>query len=285
MKLLRFGPRGQERPGILAPDGSRRSLEGVIDDVAGAHLDPDALAKLARTDTTKLPRVPDDARHGPCVGRTGKFLCIGLNYADHAKETGKEVPPEPVLFMKATSAISGPYDDVVLPPGSKKSDWEVELGVVIGRVARYVTPERALDHVAGYCVVNDLSEREYQMEHHGQWVKGKSCDTFGPIGPWLVTKDEVKDPQKLALWLEVDGKRYQNGNTSTMVYTVAFLVSYVSRFMSLHPGDVISTGTPPGVGLGQDPQVFLRPGQTMRLAIDGLGEQRQRTVDGALVKW
>jgi 2-keto-4-pentenoate hydratase/2-oxohepta-3-ene-1,7-dioic acid hydratase in catechol pathway len=285
MKLLRFGPRGQERPGILAPDGSRRSLEGVIDDVAGAHLDPDALAKLARTDTTKLPRVPDDARHGPCVGRTGKFLCIGLNYADHAKETGKEVPPEPVLFMKATSAISGPYDDVVLPPGSKKSDWEVELGVVIGRVARYVTPERALDHVAGYCVVNDLSEREYQMEHHGQWVKGKSCDTFGPIGPWLVTKDEVKDPQKLALWLEVDGHRYQNGNTSTMVYTVAFLVSYVSRFMSLHPGDVISTGTPPGVGLGQDPQVFLRPGQTMRLAIDGLGEQRQRTVDGALVKW
>jgi 2-keto-4-pentenoate hydratase/2-oxohepta-3-ene-1,7-dioic acid hydratase in catechol pathway len=285
MKLLRFGPRGQERPGILAPDGSRRSLEGVIDDVAGAHLDPDALAKLARTDTTKLPRVPDDARHGPCVGRTGKFLCIGLNYADHAKETGKEVPPEPVLFMKATSAISGPYDDVVLPPGSKKSDWEVELGVVIGRVARYVTPERALDHVAGYCVVNDLSEREYQMEHHGQWVKGKSCDTFGPIGPWLVTKDEVKDPQKLALWLEVDGHRYQNGNTSTMVYTVAFLVSYVSRFMSLHPGDVISTGTPPGVGLGQDPQVFLRPGQTMRLAIDGLGEQRQRTIDGALVKW
>jgi 2,4-diketo-3-deoxy-L-fuconate hydrolase len=285
MKLLRFGPRGQERPGILAADGTRRSLEGVIDDVAGAHLDPDALAKLARTDTSKLPRVPDDARHGPCVGRTGKFVCVGLNYADHAKETGKEVPPEPVLFMKATSAISGPYDDVVLPPGSKKSDWEVELGVVIGRVARYVTPERALDHVAGYCVVNDLSEREYQMEHHGQWVKGKSCDTFGPIGPWLVTKDEVKDPQKLALWLEVDGKRYQNGNTSTMVYTVAFLVSYVSRFMSLHPGDVISTGTPPGVGLGQDPQVFLRPGQTMRLAIDGLGEQRQRTVDGALVKW
>jgi len=285
MKLFRFGPRGQERPGIVAPDGSRRSLEGVIDDVAGAHLDPDALLKLARTDTTKLPRVPDDARYGPCVARTGKFLCIGLNYADHAKETGKEVPPEPVLFMKATSAISGPYDDVVLPPGSKKSDWEVELGVVIGRVARYVTPERALAHVAGYCVVNDLSEREYQMEHHGQWVKGKSCDTFGPIGPWLVTKDEVKDPQKLALWLEVDGKRYQNGNTSTMVYTVAFLVSYVSRFMSLHPGDVISTGTPPGVGLGQDPQVFLRPGQNMRLSVEGLGEQRQRTVDGALVKW
>jgi 2-keto-4-pentenoate hydratase/2-oxohepta-3-ene-1,7-dioic acid hydratase in catechol pathway len=285
MKLFRFGPRGQERPGILAPDGSRRSLEGVIDDVAGAHLSPDALARLARLDASKLPRVPDDARYGPCVGRSGKFLCVGLNYADHAKETGKEVPPEPVLFMKATSAISGPYDDVVLPPGSKKSDWEVELGVVIGSVARYVPLERALDHVAGYCVVNDLSEREYQMEHHGQWVKGKSCDTFGPIGPWLVTKDEVPDPQALALWLEVDGKRYQNGTTATMVYTVAFLVSYVSRFMSLHPGDVISTGTPPGVGLGQDPPVFLRPGQTMRLSIAGLGEQRQRTVDGAHVRW
>ncbi|MEZ5978378.1 MAG: fumarylacetoacetate hydrolase family protein [Planctomycetota bacterium] len=280
MKLIRFGDPGRERPGLLAPDGTRRSLDGVAPDHAGDALSPAAIEKLRSISAESLPVVDERERWAPPVAGVGKFLCIGLNYADHAAETGAQVPPEPVVFMKATSAIVGPYDDVVLPPGSKKSDWEVELGVVIGSVARYVPLEKALDHVAGYCVVNDLSEREYQLEHHGQWVKGKSCDTFGPLGPWLSTRDEVTDPQALDLWLEVDGKRYQDGSTRTMVYSVAFLVSYLSKFMSLHPGDVISTGTPPGVGLGQDPQVFLRPGQEMRLGITGLGEQRQRTVGG-----
>jgi 2-keto-4-pentenoate hydratase/2-oxohepta-3-ene-1,7-dioic acid hydratase in catechol pathway len=239
------------------------------------------LAALRALDLERLPRVEGTPRLGPCVGGVGKFLCIGLNYADHAAETGAQVPSEPVVFSKATSAICGPFDDVEIPRGGLKTDWEVELGVVIGSKTKYVAPERALEHVAGYCVINDLSERAFQLEGTGQWVKGKSCDTFGPMGPYLVTRDEVPDPQNLHLWLEVDGRRFQDGNTKTMVFTVAFLVSYLSRFMSLHPGDVISTGTPPGVGLGQKPEpIYLRAGQVMRLGIDGLGEQRQRTVAG-----
>ena len=279
MKLFRYGEPGREQPGVLDSKGQRRSLVGVIDDVRSAALSPASLARLAALDTSKLPLVPEGARLGPCVSGTGKFICIGLNYADHAAETGAQVPAEPVVFMKATSAIIGPNDDVVIPRGSKKTDWEVELGIVIGSAVKYVTPERALEHVAGFCVVNDLSEREYQLERLGQWDKGKGCDTFGPIGPYLVTRDEVPDPQALELWLEVDGHRYQNGNTRTMVYTCAFLVSYLSQFFTLHPGDVISTGTPPGVGLGQKPDpIYLRPGQTMQLGITGLGEQRQRTL-------
>ena len=279
MKLFRFGEPGREQPGILDAHGQRRSLAGVIDDVRGPNLAPEALARLAKLDLSKLPLVPEGARFGPCVAGTGKFICIGLNYADHAAETGAQVPAEPVVFMKATSAIVGPNDDVVIPRGSKKSDWEVELGLVIGSAAKYVTPERALEHVAGFFVVNDLSEREYQLERLGQWDKGKGCDTFGPIGPYLVTRDEVPDPQNLRLWLEVDGHRYQDGNTRTMVYTCAFLVSYLSQFFTLHPGDIVSTGTPPGVGLGQKPEpIYLRAGQVMKLGIDGLGEQRQRTL-------
>lgn len=279
MKLFRFGEPGREKPGILDARGQRRSLEGVIDDVRGASLAPEALARLAKLDLSRLPLAPEGARFGPCVAGTGKFICIGLNYADHAAETGAQVPAEPVVFMKATSAIVGPNDDVVIPRGSRKSDWEVELGLVIGSAAKYVSPERALEHVAGFCVVNDLSEREYQLERLGQWDKGKGCDTFGPIGPYLVTRDEVPDPQNLRLWLEVDGHRYQDGNTRTMVYTCAFLVSYLSQFFTLHPGDIVSTGTPPGVGLGQKPEpIYLRAGQVMRLGIDGLGEQRQRTL-------
>lgn len=283
MKLLRFGPKGQEKPGIFdARRGIALSLEGVVDDIAGDVLTPAGLARLARVDLARLPRIPDGTRTGACVGRVGKFICIGLNYADHAAETGAQVPSEPVIFMKATSAISGPYDDVEIPRGARKVDWEVELGVVIGAHAKYVGVERALEHVAGYCVVNDLSERAYQLERGGQWDKGKGCDTFGPIGPWLVTRDEIADPQELALWLEVDAHRYQNGNTRTMVFGVAHIVSYLSQFMSLHPGDVISTGTPPGVGLGQKPEpIYLKTGQTMRLSIAGLGEQRQRVVQGA----
>ncbi|MEN1678120.1 MAG: fumarylacetoacetate hydrolase family protein [Planctomycetota bacterium] len=278
MKLLRYGNPGEEKPGLLDADGVIRSLEGVIDDVAGDALLPATMEKLAAVDPASLPAVKGNPRLGPCVAGTGKFLCIGLNYADHAAESGMELPPEPVLFMKATSAIVGPNDDVEIPRGSNKTDWEVELGVVIGQTAKHVTEADALKHVAGYCVVNDLSEREFQLERAGQWVKGKSCDTFAPIGPYLVTPDEVADPQDLSLWLEVDGHRYQNGSTKTMVFGVAHLVSYLSRFMSLHPGDIISTGTPPGVGLGQDPPTYLKPGQTMRLGIEGLGEQEQRTV-------
>ena len=279
MKLFRYGEPGREKPGVLDRDGRKRSLAGVIDDLRGDALSPSGLARLRALDATKLPLVEGEPRTGPCVAGVGKFLCIGLNYADHAAETGAQVPNEPVVFMKATSAISGPNDDVEIPRGARKTDWEVELGVVIGSRARYVSREDALQHVAGYCVVNDLSEREFQLERGGQWDKGKGCDTFGPIGPYLVTADEVADPQDLALWLEVDGHRYQNGNTRTMVFTVAHLVSYVSHFMSLHPGDVISTGTPPGVGLGQKPEpIYLRAGQVMRLGIQGLGEQRQRTV-------
>ena len=278
MKLVRYGLPGRERPGILDANGRIRSLEGVIPDLSGEALTPTGLDILRALDPARLPIVEGPVRLGPCVAGVGKFICIGLNYADHAAETGAQVPSEPVMFMKATSAISGPDDDVLIPRGSTKTDWEVELGVVIGSRAKYVSEKDALEHVAGYCVVDDLSEREFQLERKGQWSKGKGCDTFGPIGPWLVTKDEILDPQRLQLWLEVDGHRYQDGNTRTMVYGVAFLVSYLSQFMSLLPGDVISTGTPPGVGLGQKPPVFLKPGQTIRLGIDGLGVQTQKTV-------
>ncbi|MCH2113310.1 MAG: fumarylacetoacetate hydrolase family protein [Pirellulales bacterium] len=278
MKLLRYGPAGKEKPGLVDSQGKIRSLESIVTDITGESLSQAGLQKLAAIDPEGLPLVPDSVRIGPCVTGTGKFLCIGLNYADHAAETGAALPEEPILFMKATSSIIGPNDDVQIPRGSKKSDWEVELGVVIGTTARYVEETAALDHVAGYCIVNDLSEREWQLEHGGQWVKGKSCDTFAPIGPWLVTRDEIPDPQSLNLWLEVDDNRYQDGSTSTMVFPVAHLVSYVSHFMSLQPGDIISTGTPPGVGLGQKPPVFLKAGQTMRLQVEGLGQQQQKTV-------
>ncbi|WP_110686699.1 ureidoglycolate lyase [Salinicola aestuarinus] len=279
MKLLRHGPKGQEKPGIVDADGVIRDLSGEIDDIAGDTLSDSGLSMLARLDLASLPEVAADTRLGPCVGRVGKFICIGLNYSDHAAETGSEVPSEPVIFNKWTSAICGPNDDVEIPRGSEKTDWEVELGVVIGTGGRYIDEADALDHVAGYCVINDVSEREFQLERCGSWDKGKGCDTFGPLGPWLVTRDEVSDPQNLDMWLEVDGKRYQNGSTQTMVYGVAHLVAYLSRFMSLQPGDVISTGTPPGVGMGQTPKVFLKAGQVMRLGIEGLGEQQQRCID------
>jgi ureidoglycolate lyase len=279
MKLLRYGLVGEERPGIVDAGGKVRDVSGIVDDIAGETLTNRGLEKLRAVDTSKLPLVEEGTRIGPCVGRVGKFICVGLNYADHARESGVEPPKEPVLFMKATSAICGPNDNVIIPRNSRKTDWEVELGVVIGREARYVEIGDAMNHVAGYCVVNDVSEREFQIERCGQWVKGKSADTFGPIGPWLVSRDEVADPQRLSMWLEIDGRRYQNGSTATMIFGVAHLVSYISQFMSLQPGDIISTGTPPGVGLGQKPEpVYLRPGQTMRLGIDGLGEQKQRLV-------
>ena len=282
MKLLRYGLAGREKPGLLAPDGTVRDLSGVIPDVSGESLMPEAIERLRKIDVGKLPRVNEPGRLGPCVGKVGKFICIGLNYSDHAAESGMAVPREPIVFMKATSAICGPNDDVVIPCGSEKTDWEVELGVVIGKPAKYVTQTEALSHVAGYCVINDLSERAFQLEGTGQWVKGKSADTFGPIGPWLVTTDEIPDPQNLAMWLEVDGHRYQEGSTHTMVFGVAFLVSYLSGFMSLQSGDIISTGTPPGVGLGRKPPVFLRPGNSMRLGVQGLGEQRQKVVSETL---
>jgi 2-keto-4-pentenoate hydratase/2-oxohepta-3-ene-1,7-dioic acid hydratase in catechol pathway len=275
MKLLRYGPPGAEKPGVLDSEGRIRDLSAQVADIAGATLSPDGLAALAALPLDSLPIVDPAVRLGPCVTGTGKFICIGLNYSDHAAETGATVPTEPVIFMKATSAIQGPNDPVEIPRGSVKTDWEVELGVVIGKTAKYVSEEDALDHVAGYCVINDLSERAFQLEHQGQWTKGKSCDSFGPVGPWLVTKDEVADPQDLAMWLEVNGHRYQNGSTRTMVYGVAFVVSYLSRFMSLRPGDIISTGTPPGVGLGQKPPVYLKAGDRMELGIQGLGQQRQ----------
>jgi len=278
MKLLRYGPAGREKPGILAADGEIRDLAGVVSDHAGASLLPEAMEKLRNLDLASLPRVDGKPRIGPCVGRVGKFVCIGLNYSDHAKESGMPVPVEPVIFMKATSSICGPDDAIVIPRGSKKTDWEVELGVVIGKPAKYVEEAVALSHVAGYCVINDVSERAFQMEGTGQWVKGKSADTFGPIGPWLVTTDEIPDPQALDMWLEVDGRRYQNGSTKTMIFGVAFLISYLSRFMSLQAGDVISTGTPPGVGFGMKPPVYLRPGNRMRLSIGGLGQQNQEVV-------
>ncbi len=279
MKLLRFGPAGQEKPGLLDAQGVVRDLSAHVRDIDGDAIGPEALARLRALDPATLPAVPGNPRIGACVGRIGKFVCIGLNYADHAAESNMPIPAEPIVFNKWTSAVVGPNDDVKIPRGSEKTDWEVELGVVIGTVASYVDEADALAHVAGYCVVNDVSEREYQIERGGTWDKGKGCDTFGPIGPWLVTRDEVADPQKLGMWLEVDGKRYQNGNTSTMIFGVAHIVSYLSRFMTLQPGDVISTGTPPGVGMGVKPQpVYLRAGQTLRLGIEGLGEQCQKTV-------
>ncbi|CAN7343652.1 ureidoglycolate lyase [Trinickia sp. LjRoot230] len=279
MKLLRYGPKGQEKPGLVDADGNIRDLSSHIDDIAGEALSDAALARVRAIDPATLPLVDGEPRIGACVGRVGKMVCIGLNYADHAAESGMPIPGEPVVFNKWTSAIVGPNDDIEIPRGSVKTDWEVELGVVIGRACKNVDEANALDYVAGYCVVNDVSEREWQIERGGQWDKGKGFDTFGPIGPWLVTRDEVTNPQVLDLWLEVDGHRYQNGNTRTMIFTVAKLVSYLSQCMSLQPGDVISTGTPPGVGLGIKPEpVYLKAGQSIRLGIAGLGEQRQRTV-------
>ena len=276
MKLLRVGDPGSEVPAMLDSAGQIRSLAGIVPDIAGDVLTPGGLRRLAALDPQSLPII-SGGRVGPCVGRVGKFICIGLNYADHAAESGATVPPEPVIFLKATSAIIGPNDQVNIPRKSKKTDWEVELGVIIGKPASYVAEADAMDHVAGYCVINDVSEREFQIERSGTWDKGKGCDTFGPIGPWLVTADEVPDPQALRMWLEVDGHRYQNGSTATMVYGVRTLVSYVSQFMSLQPGDVISTGTPPGVGMGQKPvPVYLKGGEVMRLGIEGLGEQSQK---------
>ncbi|MFJ1292831.1 ureidoglycolate lyase [Paracoccus yeei] len=276
MKLLRYGPEGQEKPGLLDADGRIRDLSGQVPDIAGDVLTPEGLERLAALDPASLPVVEGSPRIGACVGQVRKFIAIGLNYADHAAESGMAVPSEPVVFSKWTSCIVGPDDDVVLPPGSRKSDWEVELGVVIGKTARQVSEAEALDHVAGYCVVNDVSEREWQLERGNTWDKGKGFDTFGPIGPWLVTRDDVPDPQDLSMWLEVDGKRYQDGSTKTMVFGVAALVAYCSRLMTLLPGDVITTGTPPGVGMGQKPPVYLKGGEVMRLGIEGLGEQTQR---------
>jgi 2,4-didehydro-3-deoxy-L-rhamnonate hydrolase len=282
MKLLRYGPLGQEKPGVLDAQGRVRDLSAVVPDIAGAVLLPASLNKLRALKLEDLPLVAgvpqQGLRLGACVGQVGKCICIGLNYADHAAESGMPVPPEPVVFNKWTSALCGPDDVVQIPRGSVKTDWEVELAVVIGQGGRYITEADAMRHVAGYCVMNDVSERDYQLNRSGTWDKGKGCDTFGPLGPWLVTPDEVPDPQNLALWLEVDGKRLQNGSTATMVYQVPFLISYLSQFMSLQPGDVISTGTPPGVGMGQKPPVFLRVGQTMRLGVQGLGVQTQITV-------
>lgn len=280
MKLLRYGPAGQEKPGLLDAEGRIRDLSGVVPDIAGDALTPAGIARLKGLDPATLPVVSGNPRYGACVAGTGKFICIGLNYSDHAAETGATVPPEPIIFMKATSAIVGPNDDVEIPRGSEKTDWEVELGIVIGKPAKYVSEAQAMDHVAGFCVINDVSERAFQTERHGQWTKGKSCDTFGPAGPWLVTPDEVGDYDNLHMWLEVDGHRYQNGSTRTMVYKTPFLVSYLSQFMGLRTGDIISTGTPPGVGMGQKPPKYLKAGQTIRLGIEKLGEQAQKTVQG-----
>jgi 2-keto-4-pentenoate hydratase/2-oxohepta-3-ene-1,7-dioic acid hydratase in catechol pathway len=279
MKLVRYGDLGSERPAMVDSEGGLRDLSVIVSDFAGATLLPDSLQKLRQLNPADLPLVSGSPRLGACIGAVGKFVCIGLNYSDHAAESGLAVPTEPVVFMKATSAICGPNDNVVIPRGSEKTDWEVELGVVIGTAASYVEEKDALSHVAGYCVVNDVSERAFQLEGTGQWVKGKSADSFGPIGPWLVTADEVPDPQDLQLWLEVDGHRYQNGSTSKMVFGVAYLISYLSRFMSLQPGDIISTGTPPGVGLGQKPPIYLRAGNIITLGIEGLGRQQQTVVN------
>jgi 2,4-diketo-3-deoxy-L-fuconate hydrolase len=279
MKLLRYGKVGAEKPGILDDAGKIRDLSGVIDDINPAALSPASLRKLAKLDLSELPLVRGKPRVGPCVTRPTNFICIGLNYADHAAETGAAIPKEPIVFLKSLGAFQGPNDDVKIPRNSKKTDWEVELGVIIGTTARYVSEADAMKHVAGYCVVNDVSEREYQIERGGTWDKGKGADTFGPTGPWMVTKDEIKDPQNLNLWLEVDGKRKQDGNTKTMIFTVQQIVSYVSHFITLHAGDVIATGTPPGVGMGAKPKpVFLKPGQTMHLGIEGLGEQTQNVI-------
>jgi 2-keto-4-pentenoate hydratase/2-oxohepta-3-ene-1,7-dioic acid hydratase in catechol pathway len=278
VKLLRYGPRNQERPGILDADGQLRDLSAHVPDIGGTTLLPTQLEKLSALDIKQLPKVGGTPRVGPCVTGVGKIVCVGLNYCDHAAESNMPIPKEPILFLKPASAITGPSDDIEIPRASEKTDWEVELGVVIGTPGKYITPEHALDHVAGYCVINDISERAYQLERGGQWDKGKGCDTFAPIGPWLVTADEIPDPQNLDLWLEVDERRVQNGNTRTMVFGVSYLISYISQFMSLQSGDLIATGTPPGVGLGQKPPQYLRVGQTMRLGIAGLGVQQQRTI-------
>ena len=278
MKLLRHGGLGAEKPGLLHSDGTIRDLTGLAPDIGGAVLSDAGVAMLRGIDPARLPVVAQGTRLGPCVAGTGKFICIGLNYSDHAAETGATVPSEPIIFMKATSAMCGPNDPIIIPRGSEKTDWEVELAVIIGTRAKYVTEAEALYHVAGYAVTNDVSERAFQIERSGQWTKGKSCDNFGQIGPWLVTRDEVADPQDLSMWLTVNGKTYQNGSTRTMVYGVAHLVSYLSQFMTLHPGDVISTGTPPGVGLGQKPPHYLKPGDVMELGIEGLGQQRQEVI-------
>ncbi|MDB6085083.1 MAG: ureidoglycolate lyase [Gammaproteobacteria bacterium] len=276
MKFVRYGEKGKERPGVLDALDRIRDISHRVPDIGGS-----ALAQLSRFDAAELnsfPLVEGKPRIGQCVGGVGKFICVGLNYADHAQESGLPLPTEPVIFMKAVSALTGPYDEVIIPPGSDKTDWEVELGVVIGKEIRYADQSTASEAIAGYCVVNDLSERGFQLERGGQWSKGKGCDTFGPIGPWLVTADEVRDPMNLKMWLDVDGHRYQNGSTSTMIFNPVYLVSYISQFMSLQPGDIVSTGTPPGVGLGQSPPVYLKAGQTMRVGIEKLGEQLQRTV-------
>lgn len=277
MKLLRIGQPGEERPAILDANGDARDLSGIVDDIAGDALTPEGMATIADVKIDELPLLAD-GRIGPCVGRVGKFICIGLNYADHAAESNLPVPDEPVIFMKATSSICGPNDEVRIPRGSEKTDWEVELGIVIGKPGVYISEADAMEHVAGYCVVNDVSERTFQIERGGQWTKGKGCDTFGPIGPWMVSRDEIADPQALSMWLEVDGQRYQDGSTKTMVFGVQHLVHYVSQFMSLQSGDIITTGTPPGVGMGQKPPRYLRGGESMRLGIEGLGEQSQKVV-------
>lgn len=279
MRLARFGQRGAERPAILDGHGMLRDVSGVVDDISGSALSDQGLATIADADLEGLPQVGSGERLGPCVAGTGKFICVGLNYADHAEEAGMPIPQEPILFMKATSAICGPNDPIIIPRGSVKTDWEVELAVIIGTRAKYVGEDDALKYVAGYTVTNDVSEREFQIERSGQWTKGKSCDNFGQIGPWLVTRDEIADPQDLTLWLKVNGEMKQNGTTRTMIFGVAYLVSYISQFMTLMPGDVISTGTPPGVGMGLSPQQYLRHGDTVELAIDGVGSQRQSVID------
>ena len=280
MKLLRYGQIGSEKPGLLDENGVIRDLSEHVNDISAEILLPENIEKLKIIDYKTLPEVSSEVRLGPCVGQIGNFICIGLNYSDHAKESGMEVPSEPVIFSKITSSICGPNDDVIIPRNAVKTDWEVELGVVIGKTAKYVDEASALEHIAGYCVINDLSEREFQLERSGQWIKGKSCDTFGPIGPWLVTPDEVGDPQNLDLWLDVDGKRYQDGSTRTMIFGVAYLIHYLSQYFTLQPGDVISTGTPPGVGLGQKPNpIYLHSGQKMHLGIEKLGVQNQITID------
>ena len=278
MKLLRYGNAGSEKPGIIDNEGNIRDLSSVIDDIDGSTISADGLNKLNLLDVFSLPKVENNPRIGPCVGNVGKFLCIGLNYSDHAAETGAEAPPEPILFQKATSAIIGPNDDVEIPKTSSATDWEVELGIIIGKKAKYISEGSSQQYIAGYCVVNDISERDFQAKRSGQWTKGKSCDTFGPIGPYLVTKDEVNDPQNLSMTLDVNGQRMQNGSTKTMIFSVNHIVHYLSQFMSLNPGDVIATGTPPGVGLGMKPPVFLKSGDVMKLSIEGLGEQSQKCI-------
>ena len=279
MKLLRYGEVGAEKPGMLDEQGDIRDLSTIVSDISPAIIDAGDLDGLKSVDPASLPRVEGNPRLGPCVGRIGKFVCIGLNYSDHAKETGMPIPTEPIVFMKTTSSISGPDDDIELIRGSVKTDWEVELGIVVGKHTKYVSEENALDHVAGYCVVNDVSERQWQLEQGGQWIKGKSGDTYGPIGPWFVTRDEIPDPQNLDLWLEVNDKRHQDGNTRTMIFPVSTIISYLSQCMSLQPGDVIATGTPPGVGQGMKPPVYLRAGDRLRLGVEGLGIQQQTVID------